>query len=127
MQLYRQLLAEESLDVEWDDQGLLFVYKTPHEFHAFAKTAELLRREFGVEMIPYEGHKLTELEPALRPELAGAWHCPTDSHLRPDRLMAAFIPLLRSLGVEILENVTVDGFNLSRRQAAVDRPRRKAP
>jgi D-amino-acid dehydrogenase len=115
MQLYRQLLAEESLDVEWDDQGLLFVYKTPGEFDGFAKSAEFLRSEFGVEMTPYAGPQLTEFEPTLRPELAGAWHCPTDAHLRPDRLMAAFVPLLRSLGVEILENTSVDRFNISNR------------
>ncbi len=95
MMLYGQLLAEESLEVEWDDQGLLFVYKTPDEFHAYAKSAELLRREFDVVMTPYEGRQLTEFEPSLRPELAGGWHCPTDAHLRPDRLMSALVPILR--------------------------------
>jgi D-amino-acid dehydrogenase len=113
MRLYRELLSDEALDVEWEDKGLLFVYKTPHEFHAFAQSAELMRREFGVLMVPYEGGALTELEPSLRPELAGAWHCPTDSHLRPDRLMAAFVPLLRSLDVEIIEHSSVDRFELS--------------
>jgi D-amino-acid dehydrogenase len=113
MQLYRELLALESLDVEWADEGLLFVYKTPHEFHAFAPSAELMKRDFGIEMLPYEGGRLTELEPSLRPELAGAWHCPTDAHLRPDRLMAALVPLLQSLNVEILEGVTVERFDVA--------------
>jgi D-amino-acid dehydrogenase len=117
MKLYRELIAEESLDVEWEDRGLLFVYKSPHEFAAYEKTAELLRREFGIEMVPYEGARLAALEPALRPELAGGWHCPTDAHLRPDRLMAALIPVLRARGVEILEGTTVEGIDVAAGQA----------
>ncbi len=35
MKLYRELVAEESLDVEWEDRGLLFVYKSSHEFAAY--------------------------------------------------------------------------------------------
>jgi len=111
------LIAEESIDVEWEDRGLLFVYKSPHEFAAYEKTAELIRREFGIEMVPYEGARLTALEPALRPELAGGWHCPTDAHLRPDRLMAALIPVLRARGVEILEGTTVEGIDVAAGQA----------
>jgi D-amino-acid dehydrogenase len=68
-------------------------------------------------MVPYEGARLTALEPALRPELAGAWHCPTDAHLRPDRLMAALIPVLRARGVEILEGTTVEGIDVAAGQA----------
>lgn len=113
MQLYRELIATESLEVEWQDRGLLFVYKTPHEFHAYETSAELLRREYGLELVPYEGHSLTELEPSLRPELAGGWHCPTDAHLRPDRLMSALAPVLRRLGVELVEGVTVQGMEVS--------------
>ena len=112
--------------MEWDDRGLLFVYKSPHEFEAYEKAAEFLRREFGIEMIPYEGAQLTELEPALRPELAGGWHCPTDAHLRPDRLMSALIPVLRARGVEILEDVAVDGFEVPLGKLRGDRQRRQA-
>jgi D-amino-acid dehydrogenase len=110
MQLYRQLLTDEGIEVEWEDRGLLFVFKTPREFHEYQKSAELLGRDFGVELVPYEGRELHELEPTLRPELAGGWHCPTDAHLRPDRLMSALVQVLRSLGVEILEDVRVDAF-----------------
>jgi D-amino-acid dehydrogenase len=113
MKLYRELIAEESLDVEWEDRGLLFVYKSQHEFAGYEKTAELVRREFGIEMVPYEGARLTELEPTLRPELAGGWHCPSDAHLRPDRLMSALVPLLKSRDVEILEDVSVTGFDVA--------------
>jgi len=112
MQLYRQLLAEESLDVEWEDRGLLFVYKSPREFAAYQSTAESVRRDFGIEMIPYPGERLAELEPALRSDLGGGWHCPTDSHLRPDRLMAALVSVLRSQGVEIVEQAAVTAFDI---------------
>lgn len=111
MSLYRELLADESIDVEWQDRGLLFVFKSAEEFEAYGTGVELARREFGVRFDPYEGSRLTELEPALRPELAGAWHCPTDAHLRPDRLMSAMRGLLTTAGVELSEGVRVQHIN----------------
>ena len=96
MKLYRQLIADESLDVEWDNRGLLLVFKSPHEFEAFGKVAALVRDEFGVVATPYDGAQLTALEPALRAGPAGGWHYPGDAHLRPDRLMAQLKSLLKS-------------------------------
>lgn len=113
MKLYHELIAEESLDIEWEDRGLLFVFKTPREFHAYESSAETLRRECGVELVPYAGSHLTELEPTLRPELAGAWHCPTDAHLRPDRLMSSLVSVLLKRGVEIVEGVAVEQLEVS--------------
>lgn len=107
MKLLRQLLDEERLDVEWQGSGLLFVYKSPQEFAAYEKTAALIRHEFGIQLVRYEGSQLTKLEPALRDDLAGGWHAPDDAHLRPDRLMAVLVPMLRARGVEILEGITV--------------------
>ena len=35
----------------------------------------------------YDGDDVLDLEPALKPGLAGGWHYHEDAHLRPDRLM----------------------------------------
>jgi D-amino-acid dehydrogenase len=112
MALYRQLMAEESLDIEWSDRGLLLVFKSPHEFAAHEQAAEYLRSEHGIVAIPYDARQLADLEPALRPGPAGAWHYPGDAHLRPDRLMGALARVLRSRGVEILEETSVTRFHL---------------
>ena len=57
---------------------------------------------------------MLELEPALKPGSAGAWHYETDGHLRPDKLMLAWRRVLQDQGVEIRENcrwqdIVIDG------------------
>jgi D-amino-acid dehydrogenase len=117
MALFRQLLADESIDVEWNDRGLLFVYRSNREFEAFERTAELLRREFDIPMSAFAGAELARLEPALRADLAGGWYCPGDAHLRPDRLMSAMSVVLRRLGVEIVEQTEVSRILVTNGQA----------
>lgn len=112
MKLMRELIAEEKLDVEWDDRGLLFVYKSAAGFSDYAPTADFLQREFGMRLIPYAGEELAKFEPTLRPNLGGAWHCPTDAHLRPDRLMSALAKLLATRDVEIHEDTPVTGIDV---------------
>jgi D-amino-acid dehydrogenase len=113
MKLYREMVAEEHLDVEWEDRGLLLVWNSPHEFEAYSKMAEFTQREFGIGPNRVAGNDLTKIEPVLRPGLAGGWHWLTDSHLRPDRLMAALRKLLEQRGVEILEGVQVNDIAVS--------------
>jgi len=113
MKLYREMVAEEKLDVEWDDRGLLQVYSTHEHFEAFAKAAEFTRKEFGIAPNRVEASELVKLEPALKPNLAGGWHWLTDAHVRPDRLMTALAGLLRSRGIEIHEGVKVNDIEVS--------------
>ncbi|HJQ78843.1 MAG TPA: FAD-dependent oxidoreductase [Lacipirellulaceae bacterium] len=117
MKLYRQLIADESLDVEWDDRGLLLVFKSPHEFEGYERVAALVRDEFGVVASPYDGKQLTMLEPALRSGPAGGWHYPGDAHLRPDRLMAELKSRLASRGVDIAEGVKITHFTIENGRA----------
>jgi D-amino-acid dehydrogenase len=112
MKLYRELIAEEGLEIEWEDRGLLLVYKSPRHFEAYGKTADLIRREFGIAATRYEGPQLASVEPALRPGMAGAWHYACDSHLRPDRLLAALAGLLSTRGVELLPDTRVHRIHL---------------
>jgi D-amino-acid dehydrogenase len=117
MRLYRALVEDESLNIEWENRGLLLVFKSPHEFEAYAKVADLVRDEFGIIATPHDSAALTALEPALRAGPAGGWHYPGDAHLRPDRLMAELQSLLRSHGVDIVEGVKITRFNLDRGRA----------
>jgi len=112
MKLYRQLVADESLNLEWEDRGLLLVFKSPHEFAAHGKIAALVRDEFGIVATAYDGEQLCALEPALRPGQAGGWHYPGDAHLRPDRLMAELKAVLKSRGVDIAEGVKATRFDI---------------
>jgi D-amino-acid dehydrogenase len=58
----------------------------------------------------YEGAALTELEPALKPGLAGAYYYERDAHLRPDKLMSSWKKALQARGVEIREHCAMTGF-----------------
>jgi D-amino-acid dehydrogenase len=112
MELYRHLLAEEDFDVEWQDRGLLMVYKSPHHFQAYEKTAQFVHEEFGITATPISGDHLTDLEPTLQSGLAGGWHFTGDAHLRPDRLLGALSERLKTSGVEIHEGTAVTGFEI---------------
>ncbi len=108
--LYDRLIKEENVDCEWKELGLLFVFRTPKHFEHYAKTNELISREFGVEAVPLNGDALINVEPALKPGLGGAWHYRGDCHLRPDRLMSALREKLENCGTRIVEDSAVSEF-----------------
>ncbi len=117
MSLYRELVAEESLDIEWEDRGLLLVFKSAHEFQEHERIATLVHKEFKIDARPYDAAQLAEFEPALRAGPAGGWHYTGDAHLRPDRLMTALAGVLRLRGVEIIEETSVSRITLENGRA----------
>ena len=108
--LYQSIIEAEDLQVEWKTSGLLFVFQDGANFDHFAATDKLLRDNFGVAADPVDGAALAELEPALKPGLAGAWHYKNDAHLRPDRLMSAMHEKLRAADVRIVPDHQMTGF-----------------
>jgi D-amino-acid dehydrogenase len=110
LKLYHALVAAESLDCEWETRGLLFVFRAPAEMAAYAKTDQLMRDEFQVSAVRYDGDAVVRLEPALKPGLAGGWLYEHDAHLRPDKLLASWRHLLENRGVIVRERCTVLGF-----------------
>jgi len=76
----------------------------------YADTDRLLRENFGLAATRYDRQALTNLEPALKSGLAGAWHYLTDGHLRPDKLLSSWRNLLIGQGVAIHEHCEFQGF-----------------
>lgn len=109
-QLYQQLIADQELDCEWEERGLLFVFDSPQEFEEYSHTNDLLSETFGVAATPYTGDRLIELEPALKEGLGGAWHYEDDCHLRPDKLLSEMRKQLETNGAEIIEHFPVTDF-----------------
>ncbi len=105
--LYQQLIADESIDCEWQERGCLFVHESEHEFDKFAETEKLIREHFGVVGTRYSCDELVQLEPAIKPVVAGAWYYRDDCHLRPDKLMTAMRNRLEARGVRIVENAEI--------------------
>ena len=94
--LYQELIANERIDCEWQESGLLFVFESARAFEAFARTDKLIRDNFGVAAVPYATRELVEFEPALKPVVAGAWYYDCDCHLRPDKLLAELKRMLEA-------------------------------
>jgi D-amino-acid dehydrogenase len=111
-QLYQQLIQDEKIDCEWQEVGLLFVFDETREFEAYGKTDTLIRENFGVAATPYDGQKLVELEPAIKPGFGGAWHYKGDCHLRPDKLLSQLREKMEQRGVEVVEHFPVQHFVL---------------
>ena len=97
LQLYRELIEREGLDCEWETAGpalRLPVART--QMDAYAADRSAAERD-----VPLPGPATTtatrviELEPALKPGLAGGWYYDDDAHLRPDKLMASWRSVAR--------------------------------
>lgn len=117
LEIYRSLVFDEQIECEWKELGLLFVYEDAASFEGYAATERMLREEFGVGAVAYDGPAACELEPALKPGIAGAWHFEGDCHLRPDKLLAGLRERLEARGVEFVESATALGFEHDSRGA----------
>lgn len=121
--LYGELFRSGLLDAEWEERGMLVVFRTQKEMDHHAHTERLLRERFHMPATRYDGMAVNELEPALKPGLAGAWHYASDAHLRPDKLMSSWRALVEKNGVEVRENCPLTGFERSgQRVRAVQTP-----
>jgi len=116
--LYHELIADESLDCEFQARGMLFAYRSVREMEAYAATDKLMAEVFQCPAQRLDGAALVELEPALMPGLAGGWYYRDDAHLRPDRLMRAWRGHLESRGVAIRENCGFERFRSQDGRAA---------
>lgn len=112
--LYDELFRDEAIECEWRTDGMLFVLKTPQGMHHFAEVDRLLTDEFNLPAKRFDGEAVNELEPALKPGLAGGFHYPMDAHLRPDRLMSSWRGVLEKRGVVVRENCKVTNFKTER-------------
>ena len=107
---YREMIARDSLDCEWETRGLLFPYRSRKALDSYARTDELLGRTFHCAARRIFSDELPDFEPALKPGLAGAWYYEDDAHLRPDRLMKSWRSLLEARGVRFVERCEFRSF-----------------
>ena len=107
--LYDQLMKDEPFDCEWQPRGMLVVFLHREAMEHHAETDRLLRESFDMGAERYDGDRLTEVEPALKPGLAGGWFYKSDAHLRPDKLMSSWRRVLEARGVTVRERCDVTG------------------
>jgi D-amino-acid dehydrogenase len=105
--LFQQLFKDESIDCDWEEKGVLLVFKTKSEMQKYEQTNKRLK-PFGLDAVSFIGDELFRIEPALREDLYGAWFHQGDSHLRPDKLLPAWRQVLQKMGTVIEENCRVE-------------------
>src|SRR5262245_30279040 len=89
MSLFQELVASEKLDCEWEQNGLLYVYRDKQPLNDYDRTNKLLTESFHEPAEKLTAADTVQMEPALQEEIAGAWFYEHDAHLRPDRLLSA--------------------------------------
>jgi D-amino-acid dehydrogenase len=109
-ELYRELIRGEGLDCEYEERGLLFAYRSKAELESYTATDRLMNEAFHCPARRLDPEELVEMEPALRPDLAGGWYYHDDAHLRPDRLMTAWHRVLQEAGSVIRGQCALEGF-----------------
>ena len=112
MEEYRRLIGQEPLDCEWQQNGLLFPYRSKEALDAYDATNHLLGESFGVPARKLSGRETVAIEPALKTGLAGSWYYDDDAHLRPDKLLASLRSLLQARGVQFLGNCEMTSFHV---------------
>jgi D-amino-acid dehydrogenase len=117
--LYNDWMRDDALACEWQTRGLLFVFRSDEAMEHYAQTDRLLRDSFAMPAKRFDGSAVNQLEPALKPGMAGGWLYESDAHLRPDRLMASLRKVLESRGVEIRDRCEATGLSGTGRRARV--------
>ena len=113
MDEYQRLIPEQSLDCEWKEDGLLYVFATHAGMEEFAETDRMLTEHFGVSADRIAGEQLPEFDAGLQSGLAGAFHYPGDASVRPDLLNRQWAERLRASGVQIIEHCRLEEIRKS--------------
>ena len=111
-QLFDELNRAHCIAAEYEQRGVLLVFRTESAMQAYEWVNARLA-PYGVAAQALTGKALHALEPALRPEINGAWYHRADRHLRPDRFIDSWKQSLTAAGVAIEEHCGLNRFRLS--------------
>jgi D-amino-acid dehydrogenase len=111
LQEYRHLFASNpSLEAEWKETGLLYLFKSEKGLSKYSATAQLMANEFGLNSRHIDGSELSQFDSAIKSDLAGAFYFEEEGRVRPDRLVKSWAQMLADKGVEFIEACRVDSI-----------------
>ena len=110
--LYDELIEQEKLECGYERSGLFMLYKTHRGYDEGREEARLLGKHglHGREMTGTEVH---DMEPAVRPDIAGGIYFDGDAHLNPAEFVQALALQVKEKGGAIHEGAEVLGFESS--------------
>ncbi|MFS8629550.1 MAG: FAD-dependent oxidoreductase, partial [Limnochordales bacterium] len=94
-------LAAQGLDFEMHKAGLMYVFVTEKKLKAVWDDLQYWESYGASEPKRLSADEARELEPALRPDIAGAVLVESERHVRPEKLLAAVEQWLRENGVQL--------------------------
>ncbi len=111
--LYQDLAKTPDFDFAFEEKGLMMLCKTEHSFEeeiAVAQQANAL----GLKTKTLTTSELHQLEPEVKPDVAGAIFYEGDAHLYPNQLVHNLKKYLEAKGVKFLYNTEVMGFEFEK-------------
>lgn len=110
--LYKDLST--LFDFGYQHHGLILAFKTRAALEKGQAEAELLNKE-GLTARPLTAQEAHDMEPTLRPDLAGGVYFPTDAHFTPSVFVRGLATWLEEQGrVAIQRNTKVTGLVVGR-------------
>ncbi|WDP86645.1 MAG: FAD-dependent oxidoreductase [Desulfobacter sp.] len=112
--LFTALLKNKNFPCDFEQKGILSVFKEEKNLESFEKTNNFLQKfNLGYKRL---GKKDTlDLEPALSPEIAGAWYSDQDHHLRPEHFVRSWKTMLVNQGLTLIEECEVIDICINKR------------
>ena len=101
---YKNLIADQQIDCEWRESGLLHVFQNQNALDVFARENDWIQSEYQCGAKRIAANELPVLDSTLRSDLAGGFLHEHDASLRPDLLNQSWRSKLESEGVRFLEN-----------------------
>jgi glycine/D-amino acid oxidase-like deaminating enzyme len=112
MKIWPQLEAELQSDLDWRQEGCLFMATNDREVQGYEDWLPIAR-QFGLDTKLINGAAVAKMMPDLRNPALGGLYSPTDGHAEPRKVAPAFAQRAAELGALIFEGCGATGLELT--------------
>ncbi|WND03855.1 FAD-dependent oxidoreductase [Temperatibacter marinus] len=107
---YKALISSMMIKCDWQQNGLLYLFKSPSKISEFQSVNAWCRDHFNVEAQFLKEDELSAFDPAIADAMAGGFFYAEDGHLRPDLLAQEWAAALKKQGVTFIEDCELLGL-----------------
>lgn len=120
LEVLRNFETEFGIDIDLVSNGYLFLLDSAEAAETFAANVELQQR-MGLDSRMLTVAEVAELAPYINTEglVAGAFN-PGDGHCTPEAVVSGYVTAARNLGVQVLKNCEVTGFESTGGSSSAD-------
>ncbi len=113
LQLSRSLMIDMNRDLnngfQLETKGCLMLYKSAETGHHEAELAKEAKK-FNIDAPVLSSNEVQAMEPEVEVDILGGVYFPIDCHLHPVRMMESLFSHCKEVGIKILFNHEVEGF-----------------